>query len=305
MVSFDNPESGFNVLEIQNTSDDGVKFSSTFKINELIDNNGKSNFANGERSGWTLEADETVEGNLVLARGTLNLNGHKLTVTGNLVHSGGTVYVNGGELEVQGDYKIQSPNGSDYANSTGVLNMTYETDTVKVLGDFVMQSTADHREKLTAGTLEIGGNLSQNSGASSYSFCTSGTHTVVLNGEKAQSVTIYNNSKNYSRINNLRIENTSSDGVNFNSGVYVVGNLYNTDSVIANPTNLYISSTTVFADKKWNNDINFAENYIMKDDISVGGNVYITEGTLTLDGHRLDVDGNFNLSRTNGNASSG
>ena len=70
--------------------------------------------------------------------------------------------VNGGELEVQGDYRVQSLSGSTYGNSTGVLNMTNEADTVRVLGSFVMQSTADHREKLTAGTLEIGGDLVQN-----------------------------------------------------------------------------------------------------------------------------------------------
>ena len=48
-----------------------------------------------------MESDETIEGDLFLARGTLDLNGHKLTVTGNLIHSGGTVLVNGGELGFQ------------------------------------------------------------------------------------------------------------------------------------------------------------------------------------------------------------
>ena len=300
-VSFDRTESNFNILEIQNFSDDGVVFSTPVTINTLIDNGCNVSFANGERSGWTLEADETIEGDLFLSRGTLDLNGHKLTITGNLVHSGGTVLVNGGELEVQGDYRVQSLNGTSYTNSTGILNMTSEADAVKVFGDFVMQSTVSHKDKLTAGTLEVGGDLTQLSDGSYDNFYTSGTHTVTLNGTEKQTVSIYNNSKEYSRINNLKIANTSADGVDFARNVYVVGNLYNTDSIIINATNLYISTTTVFADKVWDNNVNFAENYTLTDDISIGGSVYLTDGTLKLNGRKLLVDGNFNMSRVNGN----
>ena len=304
-VSFERTESGFNVLELQNYSDEGIVFSTPVTINNLIDNGCNTSFANGERSGWTLEADETIEGDLFLSRGTLDLNGHKLTVTGNLVQSGGTVLANGGELEVQGDYRVQSLSGSTYGNSTGVLNMTKEADTVRVLGSFVMQSTVNHSDKLTAGTLEIGGDLTQNSGANGYNFCTSGTHTIVLNGSEKQSVSIYDNGKNYSRINNLKITNTSSEGIDFARGVYVTGKLYNTDSVIVNPTNLYISSTTVFADNAWNSNANFVENYTLSDDLSISGTVYLTGGTLQLNGHRLNVGGSFNMSSTNGNSGSG
>ena len=304
-VSFERTESGFNVLELQNYSDEGVVFTTPVSINSLVDNGCNTSFANGERSGWTLEADETIEGDLFLSRGTLDLNGHKLTVTGNLVQSGGTVLANGGELEVQGDYRVQSLSGSTYGNSTGVLNMTKEADTVRVLGSFVMQSTVNHSDKLTAGTLEIGGDLTQNSGANGYNFCTSGTHTIVLNGSEKQSVSIYDNGKNYSRINNLKITNTSSEGIDFARGTYVIGKLYNTESIISNVTNLYICSTTVFADNAWNSDANFSENYTISDDLSIGGTVYLTGGTLKLNGHRLNVDGNFNMSSTNGNYGNG
>ena len=296
-VSFDKAESCFNILEIKNYSEEGIVFATPVTIKELIDNGCNVTFANGERSGWTLEDDETVEGDLFLSRGILDLNGHKLTVTGNLVHSGGTVLVNGGELEVLGDYRVQSLNGSVYENSTGVLNMTNEADTVRVLGSFVMQSTASHQDKLTAGTLEIGGDFSQ-LGGSYYNFYASENHTVVLNGKDKQNVNISNNSKNYSRINNLKIENTSSDGVKFEGSIYVVGDLYNTDSVIVNPTNLYIASTTKFADEEWSNDINFAESCTFSDDLTVNGDIYLTSGTLKLNGHKLIVNGDFKMSRT-------
>ena len=299
-VSFARMESGFNILELQNFSEEGVVFSTPVTITEFIDNGCNASFANGERSGWVLEADETIEGDLFLSRGTLDLNGHKLVVTGDLVQSGGTVLVNGGELEVQGDYRVQSLSGSTYGNSTGVLNMTNEADTVRVLGSFVMQSTADHREKLTAGTLEIGGDLVQNNGANRYSFHTTGTHTVVLNGTQKQTVNIYNNSKENSRLNDLRIANTSAEGIDFAEDVYVIGALYNTDSMITNVTNLYICSTTKFADGAWSNTANFVEGYTLSDDLTIDGAVYLTGGIFKPDGHRLNVSGSFNMSSTNG-----
>ena len=178
--------------------------------------------------------------------------------------------------------------------------MTNEADTVKVLGGFAMQSTVSHKDKLTAGTLEIGGDLTQISDGSYYSFCTSGTHTVILNGTEKQTVSIFNNGKDYSRINNLKIANRSADGVDFARYVYVVGDLYNTSSAITNVTNLYIASTAKFADGKWNNDINFGENYSLNDDLTVGGNVYLTGGTFKPNGHKLLVEGDFNMSRTDG-----
>lgn len=227
-ISFDSIESCFNVLDVQNFSSEGIVFTTPVTINTLNRNGCNVVFASGEQSGWILNEDEIYTGDLNLSIGTLDLNGHKLTITGNLIHSGGTVLVNGGELEVQGDYRIQTLNGEDYTTSTGILNMTNDTDTVRVLGDFVMQSTKLHKDKLTAGTLEIGGNLTQLSGGSYQNFYTSDAHTVILNGEKKQTVKIANNSQSNSRINSLKILNTSADGVTFADSIYVVGDLHNT-----------------------------------------------------------------------------
>ncbi len=297
-VDFARTESRFNVLEIQNYSDEGVVFKTNVTIVELIDNDCNVSFANGERSGWTLEADETIEGDVNLARGTLDLNGHKLTITGNLIHSGGTVLVNGGELEVQGDYRVQALNGTSYTNSTGVLNMTNEADTVRVMGQFVMQSTASHSGKLTAGTLEIGGNLTQ-AGANSYNFCTSGSHTVILNGTEKQTVSINDNGRDHSRFNNLKITNTSDEGVIFARMAYVVGNLYNTETPITNGWNIYAPTSMKFADNAWNHDIWICENRTLSEDLEIGGTLYLNNGTLNLNGHTLSVKGNIYLNGGN------
>ena len=218
-VSFASTQSQFNVLDVQNFSEDGVVFSTAATVVELLDNGCNVSFANGERSGWTLEEDETIDGDLNLSRGTLDLNGHKLTVTGNLIQSGGSVLVNGGELDIQGDYRVQALNGGNYTTSPGTLTMKNDSDTVKVGGDFIMQSTRSHSEILSAGTLEIGGDLTQLSGGAGNNFYTTGTHTVVLNGSDKQTVSIANSDKNYSHIANLKIENTSAEGVNIASQI--------------------------------------------------------------------------------------
>ena len=326
-VTFAETESGFNILEIKNTSEEGVVFAATVTIGELIDNGCNVSFANGERSGWTLEKDEVITGDVNLARGTLDLNGYKLTITGNLIHSGGTILVNGGELEVQEDYRVQSVNGTSYANSAGILNMTNGADTVKVLGDFVMQSTQSHKDKLTAGTLEVGGDLTELSGGSSNNFYTSDAHTVILNGSEKQTVKFAYNSQSNSRVNNLKILNTSADGVTFADSIYVVGDLHNTNSIITNSKNIILAGT--LADNAWNHDIWLNESRTLSADTEIGGNLYLNGGTLDLNGYtlkvnenlylsangsttylkinkgKLYVNGNFNMQRINGNYGEG
>ena len=287
------------MLDVQNFSEDGVVFSTAATVVELLDNGCNVSFANGERSGWTLEDDEVIDGDLNLSRGTLDLNGHKLTVTGNLVQSGGNVLVNGGELEVQGDYRVQALNGGTYTTSSGTLTMKNDSDAVKVGGDFVMQSTKSHSGLLSAGVLEISGNLTQLSGSSYYNFCTTDTHTIVLNGSKGQTISIANNDKNYSRIANLKIENTSAEGVNIATRVYIFDKLYNTDSVVTGSSNLYITATTEFPDSRWNYDANFVENRTVPANLSIGGSAYIN-ASLTLASNTavengLNVNSNLNL----------
>ena len=290
-VSFDNLVSRFNIVEIRNTSEDGVVFSTPVTIDTVIDNGCNVTFANGERAGWILESDETFEGDLFLARGTLDLNGNKLNVTGNLIHSGGTILVNGGTLEVQGDYRVQAKNGTNYAASTGVLNMTNEADTVKVLGDFVMQSNVSHSGKLTAGTLEVGGDLIQLY-ANYYNLNTSGTHTIVLNGAEMQTVDIDN--YNQSTINSLKITNTSSEGVTIDSYIYVTGNLYNTETPVYNSEKIYMLNTAVFADNTWNHNVRFTEDWTLGNDLYIGGMAVFNDSTFDLNGHTMTV-GSVNL----------
>ena len=80
-IDFASTESRFNILEVRNYSAEGVVFSTPVTMNKYIDNGCNVTFSNGERTGWTLESDETIEGDINLSRGILDLNGHKLTIT--------------------------------------------------------------------------------------------------------------------------------------------------------------------------------------------------------------------------------
>jgi len=56
-----------------------------------------------------------------------------------------------------------------------------------VRGDFETRSDNNHENKLTAGTLEVKGNFTRKAGVSA-NFKASGTHRVVLSGEKQQTI---------------------------------------------------------------------------------------------------------------------
>lgn len=285
-----NPTSAFDIVEIKNNSADGVCFESPVSYTELIDNGCKVTQVKNAVSGWTLSDDEIIDGDLNLIGGVLDLNGYKLTVNGNLIQSSGTVFVNGGELCVSGDYRIQTKRGEEYSNSFGILKMINESDIVKVSGSFVMQSTVSREDYLSAGTLEIGGDLVAAGGYSS-NFKTSGLHTIVLNGTKKQRVEI----SSYLSISNLMIRNTSSEGVEFVNITYVMGKLYDTSSKITNGKNLYVTDTTDFADNAWSADITFSKTPSLVPDFYIGGSLYL-DSVLTLNGD-MTVDGSLHVNK--------
>ena len=282
----------FATLELQNFSNDGVHFNQALNANTFVRNGCNVSFENSGVLGWKLETDEEFNGDLNLIGGTLDLNGHKLTVNGDLTQSGGEVKVNGGELVVTGDYKIQTTgNGA----SSGKLNMTNKADKVTVGGSFATRSTVDHSNLLTAGTMEIGGDLYQYDN-SWYNFKTSGTHKVILNGTKKQTVSFkstYDGDR--ARINILEIANNSEEGVNFASTVWIQTKLYDTESVVTGSAKLYLGGSGVLADNSWSYDLNINQNKTLNSDWVIGGSLYIKNNTFDLNGHKLEVGNDLAL----------
>ena len=139
------PYSFINVLEITNTSTDGIYADKPISAGDVIRNGVNITYPVSGTFGWTLQEDEVINTDLYLIGDELNLNGHTLTIHGSLTQAAGKVVVNGGTLNIDQDYKLQSieydeNNNQIYSYSTGFLIMTNANDTINVNGDFVTES---------------------------------------------------------------------------------------------------------------------------------------------------------------------
>ena len=189
-ITFESDKSYFNIVEINNTSAEGVVVSDSFNHSELYIQRGNLTLSDGSMVGEKLNADKIVS-DLYLGAGEYDLNGHTLTVTGDLIQSGGIMKINGGTLNIGGDYRIQTKhiteNETEYTNSTGYLVMTDENDRVNISGDFITGSVNSHEEKLTDGIMAVGGDFILDS-CNSKAFAASDNHKVILNGHSDQTV---------------------------------------------------------------------------------------------------------------------
>jgi fibronectin type 3 domain-containing protein len=287
-VTFDTTKSKFGIIEITNDSDEGVIFRNIINFDELITNDSKTTFSGGEREGWILESDEIIEDDLILVRGTLDLNGHSLTVRGNLIQPGGKVFINGGSLNVYKDYRIQRKMGDNYENSTGSLRMNNTKDSVFIGGGFFTQSTASTEGLLTAGTMRIYGDIGSAGYGSNINFSSSISHTIILCGWEEQNVRLPESS----HINNLTITNTSEKGVKFENIIFVCGEFIDDAKKLQNTSNFSYTSTTIIKNNVWEYDFYAREDIILNNDLRVSGDFYLN-GTLNLNGHTLYVQGNF------------
>ncbi|TYQ15727.1 UNVERIFIED_CONTAM: dockerin type I repeat protein [Acetivibrio alkalicellulosi] len=271
-VTFQSPEnSRFNILEINNQSEKGVKFKSDITLTELITNNYKvatsiSIMANN----WDLKGNVEYHGDIHLKSGSISLNGHNLKISGNLMQSGGEIRIDGGKLEIDGDYSIGNEN--NYVSSG--FTMTNEEDRVLIGGSFKFYSKYNYDWKLTAGEMEIRGDFEQKvdeSASSGRHFHPSGSHKVILSGEGEQKVTFQTPDK--STFNILEIKNQSEEGVEFKSDI---------------PLNDLITN-----DYKAATSIPIRTNWILKRDNEYSGEIILKEGTINLNGHNLNISGNL------------
>ncbi|MHC1685189.1 MAG: PKD domain-containing protein [Clostridiaceae bacterium] len=297
-VGIQSSASSFNILEIKNSSDEGVKFTSPLNATTFITNGNKVSFPNGDISGWKLEKDETFEGDLYLAYDTLDLNGHKLTIKGNLIQSGGAVYINGGQLNITGDCRLQSAtkgsNGNiTYGYSNGYLKMTNDNDYVKVGGNFITQSLYSHKDLLKSGTLEIKGDFTQKTQNAADNFNSTENHKVILSGTKLQTISFDHSSSGQSCFNNLEITNSSIEGVRAATKVIVTKEIKSGNTQITGGANISASSNCQIHGGSWKYDLGVNESWTLQQDINIDGSLYVNSGTINLNGHKLTVKGNL------------
>ena len=175
----------------------------TFGIDGTLDTNGHSIGETFEHNGNLILArgklilngkPMRVMGNLEMADGEIDLKGSSLTVEGNLLQKSGTVDIDSGTLNVGGYYAMagsatQKGDGSmEYgAGGSAYLKMTTAADRVNVDGDFIAYSTSSNKD-LTNGELRIKGNFMQKGAGSSYNFSASEKYKTILIGDGPQSI---------------------------------------------------------------------------------------------------------------------
>ncbi len=291
----------FDTIEIENTSDEGVLSVYLYKINKLVRNGNVFSFDGVTGTyGWTLNEDTIIDGDLKLIGDTLDLNGHRLEITGNLIQSSGTVLVNGGNLIVDGDYRIQKEETIDgnvqYAIGNGILEMTNESDRVLVYGDFVVQSVSGDSNALTKGILELKGDFYQISSSTDdkRSFEATGEHTVLLSGERKQTVKFDTSSNGNSYINNIDIQNSSEEGVvldTTSSYPMVIGNVKDNGNKVTGA--LAISYNATFENNHYCSDIAISSGSSTNSDVELDGDLIIDgDDSVSISG-KMTVGGNM------------
>ena len=287
------PSAKLSQITIRNTSDEGIEITRAFNYDNIKnETNAKLFFSDGGivASGEPqTEKTNTINGDLILAMGDLDLNGNTLIINGDFIHAGGTVTLNGGHLIVKGDYRVQTKNGDSYTYSTGILNMTNESDIVEVSGDFVMQSNNSHDGKLTKGTLIVGGNFYQQSAGanSAYNFRTSGDHTVVFKAnEDGHRISFDNPSSRDSHFTNLTFEEGSD--ITLTSTTTVTGVLMGKDCTVNGYVTIAGSGSVC---GKYSGNLRIGEEYTLNSNIDIAGDLLVAN-TLSLNSYELNADGN-------------
>ena len=152
----------YNVVEIENTSEEGVFCEKGIPCQKLETHNNKYITGDGILNGYTLNSDVLIDGSVEFSAGTLNLNGHTLTVNGDLIHKAGEIYVNNGKLVINGDYRIQIPKtDGTFMGSYGKLIMKQTKDEVHVKGNIYYGAYKDAEDNLINGRLSVEGNVYQ------------------------------------------------------------------------------------------------------------------------------------------------
>ena len=316
-VYFESPSSKFQNLEIRNTNTincDGsflwVDGSLTAKDKKL-EINSDVKLKTMDLAGQSL----TVQGYLNKEDGTLLLNGGTITVKkdgnlksgttslanglmkveGSVIQTDGQLGINGGRLEVGGDYRIQTKGTNDFGDtvwngSYGTLVMDNAQDYILVNGTF---ATAGRDSILTAGTLEVKGDFEQHGTSSDYSrnFKASGTHKVILSGEKTQ--TVYFDS-NYGRFANLEVTNKEPLCL---KGRFNIGSLQSDLTAKADGIKLY-SVDLQGHTMNLTGDIYQTEGELKLQPngvLNITGNLYQDNGTITMNQSTIKVSGNYRI----------
>ncbi|MBQ4536381.1 MAG: PKD domain-containing protein, partial [Lachnospiraceae bacterium] len=264
----------FANLELTNTSEEGILLASdVYVTGEIADNNVPvdGRFVISETTSFT---NPDYSGDLILAGGTfskdLTINGdlyinqsvelsEDIHVKGDCIHTGdysterGTLTLNKGKLTIDGNYQI---NGAK-------LSMTNEEDYIHVLGD--VTHFYDKGNKLTAGTFEIGGDLTSTKG-----LLATGNHRFLFSGTEKQTITMAENDT----MGILETTNSSEEGLH-------IAATFVKDTVITH------GNRVVYGEQE--GEIGWT----LQEDTVYEGDLVLLDGTLDLNGYELTITGDL------------
>ena len=187
-------------LYVENRSREGVISENILYCQEIVDVNKKLHYTVEGEIGETLTGDREIAGDYMLTGGTLDLAGHSLTVGGNFILAGGVVDINGGSLIVGGNLQRNAVFTDDKGETgiepgAGRLVMDDVSDRVLVKGNYVDFGYWETVQELTAGTMELRGDIVEDSENACSVLESTGEHILKLAGEGQQCIgKPYNNS---------------------------------------------------------------------------------------------------------------
>ncbi|MBD5631675.1 MAG: hypothetical protein HDP34_00370 [Clostridia bacterium] len=221
----------------------------------------------------------------------VNINGGTVQIDGNVLHTGGKITFGKGSLTIGGDYRSQSKTvdgdgNISYERSFGYLKMENDGDLFEVKGNVYVQSYDNDSNVLKAGTIKVGGNLTQINGAYSGNFQTTGTSKLILNGTGEQKISYQST---IDRINELILEN---DKVVLTSPVSVTklgtdGKLTSQGGAVAY-MDVNGHTLDIVGDVEIKGDV-----LINKGTVKISGSVLHTNGTITFGKGSLTVGGDY------------
>lgn len=284
-----------NQLKTKNTSEEGICLESYIKVKSFEGGDCPITFR-GEPCilGCSLTEDTTIDGNVILLGGVMDLNGHRLQINGNLTQIGGDIRVNTGSLYINGDYYLGNPkeasDGYDMETS-GMLYMEYEKDYICVEGDFYESKSSGVWIDLKAGTLELHGNMDYENSLYSY-----GNHTLLLKGDRQQKITLHGTDTNKgSGLKNLTLDNQGEEGIVFVNNPYFTGTVSDREDNRVSGA-IEIQSMGQLENGYFGGSIYYRVNGLGTDeDIHIGGDLKINYSAPTTISGQLQVDGNLDL----------
>lgn len=226
----------------------------------------------------------------------LNLSGAVLNVDDLTLN--GRLYFGKGTVNVKGDMTI----------SSGGLYMQDEKDKLSIAGDFnITRDDYVNSPAIKCGTIECGGDITANGGASCLKNC--GTATFILNGKEDQTISISSPHSDYGEpfFNALNISNSGD------RKIILKGHLIATELSADSATLNIESNGGIINGAKIKCDLNITGNLVLErvDDyyedtcvfdlnghnVDINGSLYQHSGELALNNGKLNITGDYLIVR--------